>query len=92
MLGDFPWNAWHVGGFPHKDISLGAEEVEECAFLFGGKRGADVHHFVLEAAGVYEDLLDALRGFKRSGRSLGVGCFLGGPLLDDCELLGGDNH
>ena len=33
------------------------EEVDEHVFLFGGKRGANVHHFAFGAAGVYEDLL-----------------------------------
>ena len=87
MLGDFPWNAWHVRGFPHEDVSVSMEEVAERAFLFGGKRGADAHHFVLKAARVYEDLLDALRGLKIYGRLLGVGCFLGDPLLDTVSSL-----
>ena len=67
------------------------EEVGEHAFLFGGKRGADVHHFALRATGVYEDLLDALRGLKGSGRWLRVGYVLGSPFLEYRELLGGDN-
>ena len=65
MLGDFPWDAPHVRGFP-RDISIGVEEVDERAFLFGGKRGANAHHFALRATGVYEDLLDALYGLKGS--------------------------
>ena len=60
MLSDFSWNAWHVRGFPRKDVSVGAEEVDERAFLFGGKRGTDAYHFTLGATGIYEDLLGAL--------------------------------
>ena len=60
MLGDLSLNAWHVLGFLGKDVSVGAEEVGEGAFLFGGKCGADAHHFALGATGVYEDLLSAL--------------------------------
>ena len=37
MLGDFSRNARHVQGFPRKDVSIGTEEADERAFLFGGK-------------------------------------------------------
>ena len=47
MVDDFSRNAWHVRGFPHKNVSVGAEEVNERAFLLGGKRGANAHHFAL---------------------------------------------
>ena len=67
MLGDFSWNAWHVRGSPHKDVSVGTEEVDERAFLFGGKHGANAHHFTLGAIGVYEDLLGSLHWLKRLG-------------------------
>ena len=60
MLGDFPQNARYVRGFARKDVFVGAEEADERAFLFGGKRGANVHHLGLRAVGVYEDLLGAL--------------------------------
>ena len=43
MLGNFTRNAWYVRGSPRKDVSVGAEEVGERAFLFGGKRGANAH-------------------------------------------------
>ena len=92
MLGDFPRNAWHIRGFPRKDASVCEEEVDERAFLFGGERGANAHHLALGAVGVYEDLLCALCGLKRPGRPLGVRRFLDDPLLDDRELLEGDNH
>ena len=61
------------------------------AFLFGGKCGADVHHFALGAAGVYEDLLGALHWLERLDRPLGVGCFFGDLLPDGCKLFGGDD-
>ena len=64
MPGDFSQNAWHVQGFPRKDVSVGVEEVDERAFLFGGERGANAYHFTLGAARVYEDLLGALYRFE----------------------------
>ena len=67
MLGDFPWNAWHVRGFPHKDVSVGTEEADEHAFLFRGKCGTDAHCFALGALGVYEDLLGALHWLEGLG-------------------------
>ena len=91
MLGDFPHNAWHVRGFPRKDVSVGAEEVDERAFLFGGKRGANAHYFALGATEVYEDLLGTLYRLKRPGQLLGVGCFFGDLLPDGRKLLGGDD-
>jgi hypothetical protein len=92
MLSNFPRNAWHIQGFPCEDVTVRTEEVDENAFLFGGEVGADAQHLVVEAAGVYEDLLGALCGLKRLGRPLGVGCFLGSFLPDDRKLLGGDGH
>ena len=67
MLGDLPRNAWHIRAFPRKDIFVIAEEVDERAFLFGGKRGTNAYHFTLEAAGIYEDPLGALCRFERPG-------------------------
>ena len=67
------------------------EEVDECAFLFGGKRGANAHHFALGATRVYEDLLGALYRLKRPDRPLGVGCFFDDLLPDDRKLFLGDN-
>ena len=91
MLDDFSRNAWYVRGSPRKDVSVGAEEVDERAFLFGGKRGADAHHFALGAAGVYEDLLGALYRLERPSRPLGVGRFFDHLLPDGRKLFGGDN-
>ena len=91
MLGDFPWNARHVRGFPCKDVSIGAEEANEHAFLFGGKHGANAHHFSIGDAGVYEDHLGALYKLKRPGRPLGVRCFFDDLLPDGHKLSRGDN-
>ena len=68
------------------------EEADEHAFLFGGKRGANVHHFALGAARVYEDLFGTFYGLKRPSRPLGIGCFFGDLLPDGYKLLGGDNR
>ena len=60
MLSDLPWNARHIQGFPRNDVSVSVEEADDRAFLFGGKRGANAHHFALGVTRVYEDLLGAL--------------------------------
>ena len=91
MLGDFSRYAWHVRGSPRKDVSIGVEEVNERAFLFRGKCGANGHHFAFGAARVYEDLLGALYRLKRSGQPLGVGCFFDDLFPDGRKLFGGDN-
>ena len=57
------------------------EEVGERAFLFGGKRGADAHHFALGAAGVYEDLLGALYRLKDPADRLGLAASLATSFL-----------
>ena len=67
------------------------EEVDERAFLFGGKRGADAHHFALGAAGGYEDLLGALYRLERPSRLLRVGRFFNDLLLDGRKLFGCNN-
>ena len=91
VLSNFSRNDWHVRGSPCKDISIGVEEVDERAFLFGGKHGADAHHFALRATGVYEDLLDALRELKGSGQPLGVDFLFDSPFLDEREFLGAND-
>ena len=88
---DLPQDAWHIRGFPHKDVFVVAEEVDERAFLFGGERGTDAYRFTLRVAGVYEDLLRALCQFERPSRFLGVGCFFGHLILEGDELLGGNS-
>ena len=64
MLGDLPLDAWHIQGFPRKDVFVVVEEVDERAFLFGGDRGTNAYCFTLGAAGVYKDLLGALCRFE----------------------------
>ena len=91
MLADFSRNAWHVRGFLCKDVSVGAEEVGERAFLFEGKCGADAHHFALGVAGVYEDLLVTLYRLERPSRLLGVWRFFDDLLPYGRKLFGGDN-
>ena len=60
MIGDLPWNAWHIRGLPRKDVFVATEEVDKRAFLFGGKRGTNAYRFTLRAARIYEDPLGAL--------------------------------
>ena len=45
MLGDVPWYAQHVRWLPCEDITIGVQEVDELAFLFGRELGLDPHHF-----------------------------------------------
>ena len=78
MLDDLPRNVWHIRGFPRKDVFVVAEEVNDRAFLFGGKRGTNAYHFTLGAARIYEDPLGAL-------------CFFRDPLPESGELFGGDD-
>ena len=87
MLGDFPRNSRYIRGFPCKDVSIGAKEVDERAFLLGGEGGADAHRLIGGVIGVDEDLLDVLRRLKGSGRPLRVGRSFRDFLPDGCELL-----
>ena len=43
MLGDVPWYARHVRWLPCEDITIGAQEVDELAFLLGRELGPDPH-------------------------------------------------
>ena len=92
MLSDLPRDAWHIRGFPRKDVFVIAEEVDERAFLFGGERGTNMYLFSLRAARVHEDLLGALYRFERPGRFLGVGRFFSNLLPEGDELFGGDDR
>ena len=87
MLGDLPQDAWHIRGFPHKDIFVIVEEVDERAFLFGGERGTNEHYFSLGAPEVYEDFFRALGRLERPGQLLGIGRLFGDLLPEGCEFL-----
>ena len=67
MLSDLTRNAWHIRGFPRKDVFVVAEEVNERDFLFRGKCGTNAYRFTLRASGIHEDLLEALCRFERPG-------------------------
>ena len=86
MLGDLPRNAWHIQGFPRKDVFVVMEEVDKCAFLFRGKRGTNVYRFALGAPRIYEDFFRALYRLERPSRLLGVGRFFGDLFAEGGEL------
>ena len=44
MLSDVPWYDRHVRWLPCKDITIGVQEINELAFLFGWELGPDPHH------------------------------------------------
>ena len=44
MLSDIPWYARHVRWLPCEDITIGVQEVDELAFLFGRELGPDPDH------------------------------------------------
>ena len=44
MLGDVSRYARHVRWLPCEDITIGVQEVDELAFLFGWELGPDSHH------------------------------------------------
>ena len=92
MLGDLPRDAWHIRGFPRKDVFVIAEEVNERAFLFGRERSTNMYPLSLRAAGVHVDLLGALCWFERHGCCFGVGRFFGNLLPEGYELFGGDDR
>ena len=91
MLGDLPWDARHIRGSPRKDVFVGAEEVDERAFLFGGERGPDADFSALGATGIQEDLPRAFYRFERSGRLLCVGCPFNDLLPEGGKLFGCDD-
>ena len=91
MLGDLRRDALHIRGFPRKDVFVIAEEVDERAFLFRGKRGNNAYNFSLGIAGIYDDPLGALCRFERPGRFLHIGHFFGDLLLEGGEFPKGDD-
>ena len=91
MLGDFPRNAWHIQGFPRKDVFVITEEANERAFLFGGERSSDANFLALRAVGVHEDLLGPFCRFERPRRPLCVECFFNDLLPEGGELFRGDD-
>ena len=67
MLGDVPWYAWHIIRFPCEDIAIGAQEVDELAFLFGRELGPNLHHLG-RVSGVdshYLGFLEWMEGHQR---------------------------
>jgi hypothetical protein len=92
MFGDFPWNAWHIRGFPREDVTVRVEEVDERAFLFGRKVRANAQHLAIEADGIDGDILGVLCGLKGARWPLRVGHLLDCRHRDGGKLLGGDGR
>jgi hypothetical protein len=67
VLGDLPRNAWHVRGAPHKNISVGAEEVDEHQFLFRVEGGTDPQRLALEGSRVEGHLLGLFGSLDTAG-------------------------
>jgi len=44
VLGNLPWYAWYVKRLLCEDIMIGAQEVDELAFLFDQELGPNPHH------------------------------------------------
>lgn len=64
MFSDFPRDAPHVIGFPHKDVLLLVEDVDECAFLFGREFGSDAYHPHVDLLGVQGHFLHVDHRFE----------------------------
>jgi hypothetical protein len=67
VLGDLPRNAWHIRGAPRKDVSVGAEEVDEHHFLFRIEGGTDPQHLALGGSRVEGHLFGLLGGLEAGG-------------------------
>ena len=60
VLGNLPRDARHVRGAPRKDVSIGAEKVDEHHFLFAVKGSADFHRLAVGGLCVEGDVLGTL--------------------------------
>ena len=65
VLSDLPRDARHVRGAPRKDVSVGAEEVDEHHFLFAAERGADLQRLSIGGLRVEGNVLGALGRARR---------------------------
>ena len=70
VLGDLPQYARHIRGAPRKDVSIGAEKIDEHHFLFAVEVGADLQRLVVVLARVKGHLLDAFGEFEAPGVSV----------------------
>lgn len=71
MLGDFPWDPWHVRRSPCDDVSVGLEEVNDRAFLFIRQRCPDASPLG-QVRGVDRYLLHLLGKLEGVSASLGA--------------------
>jgi hypothetical protein len=68
VLGDIPWDAWHVGGLPSEHIEIRLQEKDECLFLLRAERRANVEHTTIVGYGY---LFGVFGGLERACRPLG---------------------
>ena len=89
VLGDLPRDARHVRGAPHKDIGVGAEEVDEHHFLSIVEGSANLQRLAIVGLGVKRDVLGTLGRLEATRMSLlGVhGLQLRGEGLVDRQSL-----
>jgi hypothetical protein len=67
VLGDLPRDAWHIRGAPRKDVSIGAEKVDEHHFLFRIEGGTDPQRLALGGNRVEGHLFGPLSSLEAAG-------------------------
>jgi hypothetical protein len=89
VVGDLPRDAWYVRGLPCEGITVGAQEVNERAFLFGRELGPNPHGLG-RVIGVDPDCLGLLGWVEGAGRGwlVVVGSGLHHCLMEPLELSG----
>lgn len=64
VLGDVPWDAWHISWFLGEDVPILTEELDERTFLFGRKISEDLRGLG-RVLGMDLDLLGVLGQLER---------------------------
>jgi hypothetical protein len=67
MLGDLPQDAWHIRGDPRKNVSVGAEEVDEHHYLFWVEGGTDPQRLALGGRRFEGNLLGLSSSLEAAG-------------------------
>ena len=81
MLGDFSRCPLHIRGLPRENVDVGAEEVDERAYLFGCQTSADPDNFPVGVGHIDRYLLHVVRRLEGADTTLGVWLSLAQPLL-----------
>lgn len=92
MLGNFPWDSWHIRRFSGKDIFISSEEVDERVFLFVRQTRSNTDHLIGGSLRIDKNFLGSLSRLEGPHCPLRIGHSFDHFLSDNRKFLRSDGR